>query len=192
VTIEAHILKNEGKSRMKKKKILGWTLVICGVGGGIYVFSSPVGFMLSFLGSILALLVDLKTWILIPAGIAVWWGWKLSHRDNTPGRYSLSPKEIQHEVDVSVDILRCIAERMGAEPKRLVEIDPDIKYATRFNTGKTTNYPRCGGASLKYDCSDSIECSKIRKIVDGLLDHALRAKEREKALEGKANKTKNP
>lgn len=90
---------------MKRTKLLGWTLFACGILGVFYVLIPPLGYMWKALGSLLLLLLSSKFWALAGAGIAISWGWSLSHSDDIR-RYSLSWREdIQHEVDWSVNIL---------------------------------------------------------------------------------------
>lgn len=161
---------------MKREKVLGWILFTCGTLGGLYLLAEPIGYLSRSLGGILAILASAKSWGFIGAGIAIWWGWNLSHKHEIP-RYSLSWREdIQQEVDASVFILRCIAKRMGVKRDRIALDESQIKLVVSFNIMEIPKYGKCG---IFPSCGAYDECHKIRKVVDSLLDQGLRARERE-------------
>lgn len=63
------------------KKLLGWTLFVCGILGGLYILILPISHLLEFLVSLLKLLDSAKSWGLIGAGILIWLGWWLAHKE---------------------------------------------------------------------------------------------------------------
>jgi hypothetical protein len=154
-------------SKMKCKKILGWALFACGIIGGVFVFLSPIGNLFALVSSLLDLLSNPKTWILVPAVLAIFFGWDLAHFDKTTGRDSLSKEETQYQVDKSMAILQCISERSGVH-------ESQGKFYYNFDIGKK---PPANSGCL--GCALQEECYKIHKIVDRLLYRRLRAKEDE-------------
>ncbi len=67
---------------MNWKTGLGWAVFVCGVLGIVFVFSSPIGYILQSLTSLFELLLSPKLWALIPVGITLYYGWQLAHRDS--------------------------------------------------------------------------------------------------------------
>lgn len=66
---------------MKWKKITGWTIFVCAILGGLYVLIPSLQHILEALSSLLEIVLSFKILALIGAGIAIWFGWNLSHRD---------------------------------------------------------------------------------------------------------------
>ncbi len=104
---------------MKLKRLLGWFLFACGVIGGFFVFNSSINHILLFIDSLIDLLTDTKTWILVPSGISVWWGWELSHKDI---KEKMTTKTAKWAAGSIIDEFGVVQLKGGIDKHRLVEV----------------------------------------------------------------------
>ena len=108
---------------MNWKKVLGWTLFACGILGGFAVLLTPIAYIFGALGTLLELLLSLKILALAGAGIGVWWGWNLSHKDSKRKK-TLKTKLGGDKVEVL----------LNGEENELLALDTNISKITRvFN-----------------------------------------------------------
>lgn len=102
------------------KKVAGWVLFVSGILGGLYVLILPLQSILEALSSLLEIILSLKLLALIGAGIAIWLGWNLFHRDS---KRTLKMK-------VGGDTIKLIPGAQDEDAKFLEKLDTELR---RFN-----------------------------------------------------------